>query len=451
VNYIPKEKSDQSGRIAAVQKNGEFNICFQGASLDVGNRGCCALAASFIKLATETKPNAKIYLLYGNRTNGVQTLKVPGRTVEVNIVNFRLSPKARIGEHIFWILFLSIIQRATPIRNVRKRIIQSNRWLRTLDAADFVGEIQNGDSFSDIYGLRRFLISIIPCIIAILMRKDLVLLPQTYGPYKSKINRLIARFIMMHAKLLFARDTDSIILARSLLGLKGKHKIIRFCPDIAFVLESVLPANIDIQPELYRQKDIPLIGLNISTLLYTDGLKHNNTFGLKIDYKELVHTLLEELMKRTKAHVLLVPHEYFPFVIDGRKYTEIDVCKELRQSMDKRYHDRIHVVMREYDQNHIKGIIGLCDFFIGSRMHACIAALSQCIPTIGMAYSKKFFGVFQSIGTEQFVIDLRQTIPENIFSTITEAFEKRHTTAEYLKKVVPNVQKQVSDVFQEIL
>jgi polysaccharide pyruvyl transferase WcaK-like protein len=431
--------------------NGEYNICFQGSSLDVGNLGCCALTASFIKLVVDTRPNAMIYLLYANRTNGVQSLDVSGRTVEVNIVNYRLSPKARLSEHLFWILLLALVQRITPIRSVRNAIIQSNRWLRTLHNADFVGEIRGGDSFSDIYGLRRFLIGIIPCVITILMRKNLILLPQTYGPYSSILAKHAARFVMMRAAKLYSRDKDSIDVVRNLLGKKGEHKTVRFCPDLAFILESALPARPDIQPPLDRSNGVPLIGLNISTLLYIGGFTRKNMFGLKVDYKKFVRALLTTLMGRTKADVLLIPHEYFQFIIDGQKYTEIQLCEEIRYSIDKCYHDRIHLVMREYDQNHIKGIIGICDFFIGSRMHACIAALSQDIPTIGLAYSKKFRGVFQTVGVEPYVIDLRQKGPEEITETIINCFEQREAIRENLKFAIPEAQKRVWDVFKEIL
>ena len=46
------------------------------------------------------------------------------------------------------------------------------------------------------------------------------------------------------------------------------------------------------------------------------------------------------------------------------------------------------MIAHEYDQHAIKSIIGRCDFFIGSRMHACIAALSQKIPTAAVAIVK---------------------------------------------------------------
>ncbi|MBA7468870.1 hypothetical protein ES707_04126 [subsurface metagenome] len=110
-------KSDKAMKTASVNRtNGEYNVCFQGASLDVGNLGCHALTASFIKLVLDTKPNAKVNLLYGNRTNGVQDLEVSGKIVKLDIVNFRLSPKARISEHLFVIFLLALLQRVTPIK-----------------------------------------------------------------------------------------------------------------------------------------------------------------------------------------------------------------------------------------------------------------------------------------------------------------------------------------------
>jgi polysaccharide pyruvyl transferase WcaK-like protein len=156
-------------------------------------------------------------------------------------------------------------------------------------------------------------------------------------------------------------------------------------------------------------------------------------------------------MERTNAHILLIPHEHFSFLIDGQKCNEIQICEKEHQLVDQQYHTRIHLVRREYNQNEIKGIIGTCDFFIGSRMHACIAALSQCIPAIGLAYSKKFFGVFQSIGVGEFSIDMRQKSLEEIIDAVISAFEHRNTIADNLKMNIPMVQNQIRNVFKEML
>lgn len=447
MNCFLRKKSYQTEQMAAARKGGEYNVCFQGVSLNVGNRGCRALAVSLIKLVIDRNPKARIYLLYGNRTSGIQSLKVSGRTVKVNIVNFRLSPRARVSEHLFWILFLACVQRIIPIRSIRNKLVRSNQWLKTLEDAHFIGEIRGGDSFSDIYGLRRFLLGIIPSIIVILMRKKLFLLPQTYGPFKSRIARIIAHFILLRSDQILARATESITLVRDLLGPRGKHKVPRLCPDVAFVLESALPEKPDIQPKLDRNSSVPLIGLNISGLLYVGGFTHNNMFGLRVNYKEFVHVMLEWLMARTNAHVLLVPHVY------GGNWERDEwlLCCRLLKSMDEQYADRLHTVVQEYDQSELKGIIGLCDFFIGSRMHACISALSQGIPTVGLAYSKKFRGVFECVGAGQFAIDMRQSGAEEILAAISAAFDKRTDIAERLKIVIPCVQERILSALGDML
>lgn len=425
----------------------QYNVCLHGASLDVGNRGCRALAASLIKLITDFKPNARIYLLYGNRTNGIRTLELSDRTIEVNIINYRLSPKAKINEHLFWILFLAVIQRVVPVKFVRRKIIESNRWLRTLESANFVGEIRGGDSFSDIYGLRRFVIGMGPSLIAILMRKKLVLLPQTYGPFKSWLARLFARYIIMRAERLYSRDKDSIEVVGRLLGRKGKDKVVEFCPDVAFALESILPTEPSIRPPLASRGNAPLIGLNVSGLLYVGGYTRNNMFALKVDYKQFVHRLLEQLLEQTDAHILLIPH----VVLEGSDLNELSICRRLLLSVDSRYSGRVHLVEQEYDQSQIKAIIGLCDFFVGARMHACIAALSQGIPTVGFAYSKKFRGVFQTIGAEQYVADMRHQDPERILNVVRDTFEHRKAIRLAIEPLIAKAKRQITDAFETML
>lgn len=42
-----------------------------------------------------------------------------------------------------------------------------------------------------------------------------------------------------------------------------------------------------------------------------------------------------------------------------------------------------------------KGVIGLCEALVGARMHTNIAAMSQGIPTVSIAYSRKAWGIMR--------------------------------------------------------
>lgn len=43
---VLSEKSGETETMSPVERNGQYNVCFQGASFDAGNRGCRALAAA---------------------------------------------------------------------------------------------------------------------------------------------------------------------------------------------------------------------------------------------------------------------------------------------------------------------------------------------------------------------------------------------------------------------
>jgi len=72
------------------------------------------------------------------------------------------------------------------------------------------------------------------------------------------------------------------------------------------------------------------------------------------------------------------------------------------------------------------------------------------VPTIGIAYSHKFIGVFQSVGTGDSVVDLRTEDEVQIVARIQETFNKRFDIEKQLSVTIPKVQKQVLSLFDEI-
>jgi polysaccharide pyruvyl transferase WcaK-like protein len=71
-----------------------------------------------------------------------------------------------------------------------------------------------------------------------------------------------------------------------------------------------------------------------------------------------------------------------------------------------------------------KSYIAGLDFFTGARMHACIAAFSSGVPVVPMAYSRKFNGLFESLGYGM-IADLKNDSTEIAFSKLTNGFEAR--------------------------
>lgn len=363
--------------------------------MNTGNLGVSALCNSLLKIISTFKPNAQFSLLIGSKSNGAEMAELKRKKIAVKIINYRLSPKANISEHLLWILTLALIQKIVPIAWIKRKIIESNQFLKTLNDSDFIGDIHGGDSFSDIYGYERFLTQIIPNLIILLLNKKLVLLPQTYGPFNSQFSKVLSGYVMRRAVKIYSRDAVGIKITEEMTGINAPQAI--FCPDVAFVLDSIKPVEFDNHSPENR------IGINVSGLLYNGGYSKNNMFSLKYEYKDFIIGLCEHFLKNTNETILLIPH-----TVTGRGHVEDDLtaCYDVKRNLSGTSDlQRLQVIEEKYRECEIKGVIGTCGFFIGSRMHACIAALSQGIPTVSLAYSRKFQGVFNTIGMEECVID----------------------------------------------
>ena len=198
-----------------------------------------------------------------------------------------------------------------------------------------------GDSFSDLYGAKAFLIGSLPALIALWLGKPLVLLPQTIGPFKSSCARRVASLILSRAKRIDVRDHESIAVIDRLMAGRSLKARPEFCPDVAFKLDAILPEKPDIQPPLPTGKTEPLIGLNISALLYIGGYSENNMFDLRFDYKQFIGNLVARLLEQTDARVLLVPHHYGP---PGIKHSDLTSSRDLLTTLAPEHQSRVHLV-----------------------------------------------------------------------------------------------------------
>ena len=415
--------------------------CILGASFGTGNLGVNALASSTVGSILSSFPQARIFLLDYGKSPKVFHWKHGGRTVAVELVNLRFTWKFWLQNNIARLIAVALLLRLVPFRSFRERMIRHNPWLDRIYDADIIGSLAGGDSFSDIYGFRRFIYIVLPQLLVLMLGKPLTLLPQTIGPFKGLAARTIGGFIMRHSERVYARDQESLEEMGSLMG--DRRANLTFSYDMAFLLESVPPSR---KPDWLARLDRsrPLVGFNVSGLLYMGGYTRNNMFGLKADYKSLVRQIIEHFIEREGANVILVPH-----VFGAASGAENDTAAAaaIRQELEQKYPGRVLMVSEEYNEREIKYLIGQCDFFLGSRMHSCIAALSQAVPAIGLAYSKKFLGVLRTIGAARLVADLREQDAAEIMARIKETYASRKDIAAGLAQKMPVVRDSVSTLF----
>ena len=289
-----------------------------------------------------------------------------------------------------------------------KTIFSKSRlyYLKEFLKCDYVFNISAGDGFSDIYGANVFIsLSRINKLCRV-FHKPYYLLPQTYGPFFSPYALASAKKECLSAGLLMSRDKESTDLLKNVFGCTNILDTI----DVAFSLP---------YRKMKKEKGNGSIhiGINISETLCNQQESH--LFTVSKDYLPIMkRVILQLLSDGYKVH--LIPHV---------------------ASLNDTSHNEYYIHYRLWEELQHPGLIpppfflSACDaksyissmnLFIGSRMHACIAAFSTNVPVLLLGYSRKFTGLFRDTLDYHYLIDVAGDFSvDNVVNQIREMISQR--------------------------
>lgn len=288
---------------------------------------------------------------------------------------------------------------------LRTRDLLSGGFIRAARGCDLVLDISAGDSFADIYGAKRFAKIIGGKLAVHLARRPLVVSPQTIGPFSRRWAQWAAFASLRRSEAVFARDA----LSMEALVEAGWTGPVTQVSDVALKLPHIPPAP--------RSSGPLRVGINVSGLLMNGGYTGANMFGLKADYGTAMRQVITQFQNMEDVEVHLVPH-----VITDTVPLECDwlASKALIEDLGP----GIEVAPRFDSPIAAKSYIAGMDFFVGARMHACIAAFSTGVPVVPVAYSRKFEGLFGALGYTR-TVDCRRLDTVAVVAEILAGFAAR--------------------------
>lgn len=279
--------------------------------------------------------------------------------------------------------------------NRRSLTARSGYWA-TLKTLDCVLDIGAGDSFTDIYGGKRFAFLSLTKELAFLQRKPLLLSPQTIGPFSREPYKRAAARAMKKAFAVVARDPESMSAIKALApGARAVQSV-----DVAFRLPFAAPAP--------RSDGRIHIGVNVSGLLYNGGYSGNNEYGLDVDYAELMRRFIREQSANPNVRVHLVGHVF-------SERLPVDDDARIADLLALEFPDAVRAPNFNSPSEAKSYIAGL-DFLVAGRMHACIAAFSAGVPVVPIAYSRKFSGLFGGVLNYPYQVPVRGMSTEEAFA-----------------------------------
>lgn len=357
-------------------------IGIMGTPIESSNLGCLALTYSLLieleKIAKQLNTNFK-YIIFDGSDNK--------KSIQ------ELCNALDIQEHNVISGHMSILH--NPFRII-KNILKTFKMISEIKSCNCVIDITGGDSFSDIYGDVIFYGRTNVKVLVEKMKKPLLLAPQTYGPFQTKRSKSLAAYAISNASCVMTRDMISYNVIKDLTNRKALC-----CADMAFLLPYSKKKN--------AESEKIKVGINVSKLLYTDDLEvSEKNFSLAVDYRLYIDTILNKLISESCYDIYMIPH--------------VGLDHEVHQELKRKY-PMIKLVQPMINPIKIKSLISEMDVFLGGRMHGTIAAFTTGVACIPTAYSRKFKGLFRSVGYDV-LIDLQEM-------KTNEAVEK---TMEYIAK-----------------
>lgn len=429
------------------------------------NKGSAAVMVGAIKALKKFMPDAKFttFVQYSSDFSDRYDLKVIQHNIhQSTFFSFYDSLRSSFNllRIFLWRLIYDYLGRGMEI-------LINSKDLKEYHKADIIVDLSM-DLYSDNLGLISVIEHSKDLLCGVLLKKPVVVYAQSIGPFKTRLTLWLARFTLNRVKLITVREEISMNHLREI----GINKTpIRLTADPAFLLD---PAPIDRIREIFLKEGINrvdrgLIGLTIGPAILTMNIKKSKMFNviktayamikyflpdklfkmllkvvnttlnrLNIETRDIgglesIQDVIDHLTEKVGATVILIPHTCSP---EGELLNvfgdDATLLKDLYQT--KKDNNRVKFIREDYTTEEIKGIIGQCDMFIGSKMHANIAALSQCIPTVAIAYSYKFQGIMKMLGQEKYICD--EITTENLISKINDAWGNKERIKEELKSKV---------------
>ena len=374
-----------------MSKRVKKHIVLSGMPILNGNRGVGALATStlYILMQIAEKNNWELVFYHLGRTEGIDIVKIENYTIKIkNVLYNRWDYLKGMAWHL-----------------LHPKYILS---LLKLRKADYFLDISGGDSYSDIYGKDRFYGLDSAKKLFRWYKVKQLMLPQTVGPFFDNKVKDNAIYSIDNTDCVLTRDRKSYDFVMNNCKNKNVSELI----DVAFFMPYKIKA--------FSNSCIN-VGLNISALLWYGGYTRNNQFNLSVNYPELIDKLILKLTSLPNISLYLIPHVIGPDPegVENDYYVSTELLKKYAHIPN------INVAPYFFTPIEAKNYISGLDFFIGARMHSCIAAFSSSVPVVPMAYSRKFNGLFSDTLSYPYLVDMTSQNEDDILSEILKYYESK--------------------------
>lgn len=401
------------------------------------NKGDAAILLSTIDVLNKIfdKPEVDVLSFTPDLDRKKYSFQKTIKNIESNILNPHPYRHTKIGKIV---AIFKLITKAIYVRFrmsfFRKSYIGKNKTLKLIDRCDIIlvcgGGFLGGKKFDSFMHLYQIYINT-------LFNKPVYILGTSVEPIHNVIIDKITKSVLKRVDYIFAREEITESYLNSFLG--NKHCQI---PDMAFMLNdgSHKIACHDSQIDKIKREGKKLFGITVRDWNFPNS---NNPEKTKNNYINAVSDAMGQIIEKYDAYFIFIPQVIVPYQSD------IDTAKHIKNTMNVSHQNRFIIKENDWSPYQIRSIIGQMDFFIGTRMHSNIFALSECVPTLAIAYEKKTNGIMATVGMDKYVLDIDEISESQITNKVNLLIDNSNNIKSILRKKNQELQKEILTVIME--
>jgi colanic acid/amylovoran biosynthesis protein len=277
-------------------------------------------------------------------------------------------------------------------------------------------------------GGRTLLILLATFFIVLWAKKPLYLLPQSYGPFSTRLERHLASTVFKHSRLVMAREAISLGHL-SECGFPADKCVL--LPDMAFAFKSASSDQAEeLLTRLFVSEGRPRVG--VTAINWGDQYPG---FNRQKAYEQAIATSLHYFVQRHSCgQVILFPQCWGPSEHEDDRIPSKRIARELSD-----LGVAVTVVNSPLAPDLLSAAFGQMDILIGTRMHSNIFALSHQVPVIAVGYLHKHQGIAELVGIPDWVCDIREIDSDRLTTLLDALWDQREALKAHLATVIPGL------------
>lgn len=331
----------------------------------------------------------------------------------------------------------------------KKSLLQNSLLLKEIDDAEFVIDF-SGDVFGENAKFNVFLEGAAKFYFALALKKKVFVLASSPGPFTTLYKKVIVKYLYNRATRILNREPLSTDLLHN-MGFSKELVDTSACPSYLF--KGHEPST---EKQLLKESGIEegdkVIGFIITG--WTMPKAPYNKIPRDVDELTVFIDYVKFLYEQFDGKILLMSHANRTDDKGNMDFgNDYYISKQLYELLPKEMHDRVLLLDTILDARRSKALIGNFDLLVSGRLHAAIAGISQCVPTIVLDYghepkAHKLRGFLRLINHERFLCDPNDL--NGMKKLATQLWDNQDEVRKEIKSEVEKVRVRAMRNFKEI-